>query len=402
MRVAVFHNLPSGGAKRSLLEWTRRLAIDHTVDVFTLSTADHAFCDLRPVVRQHDVFEWTPRRLFASPFGRLNQDPRWRDLRGLERVSEAIAHRINTGGYDILFANPCARTFIPALLQHVTIPSAYYLHEPVGPGFPPVIARPYLESSGLRRVADAIDPLIGLYRRRLTETQLTSLESVTVLLSNSAFTSQCMAAAHGVNPQVCPLGVDTGMFQPADASRREPYVLSVGELTPRKGFDFLVESLALVRADLRPTLKLACNTVRDDERDYVERLAKARDVRLDIVSHVDSGEMAQLHHRSLFCVYAPVMEPFGLVPLEAMACGRAVVGVREGGVAESVIDGETGLLVERSRERFARAVETLVSNPGQADAYGRQGREHVLRNWTWERSTRQLESLLRACVAESH
>ena len=53
MRIAVYHELPSGGAKRALFETVRRLAERHIVDVFTVTGADHDFCDLRPFVHAY-------------------------------------------------------------------------------------------------------------------------------------------------------------------------------------------------------------------------------------------------------------------------------------------------------------------------------------------------------------
>jgi glycosyltransferase involved in cell wall biosynthesis len=92
------------------------------------------------------------------------------------------------------------------------------------------------------------------------------------------------------------------------------------------------------------------------------------------------------------------LEPFGLVPLEAMSCGTPVVGVREGGVQESIIHEHTGLLVKRDPEKFALAVQRLLSDKDLADEYGRNGREHVLKNWTWEQSVDSLEKYLFACA----
>jgi glycosyltransferase involved in cell wall biosynthesis len=93
-----------------------------------------------------------------------------------------------------------------------------------------------------------------------------------------------------------------------------------------------------------------------------------------------------------------VLEPFGLVPLEAMSCGTPVVGVREGGVQESIIHERTGLLVERDPKKFSNAVQHLLSNPDLIAEYGRNGREHVLKNWTWDRSVDRLEDHLVACT----
>jgi glycosyltransferase involved in cell wall biosynthesis len=91
-----------------------------------------------------------------------------------------------------------------------------------------------------------------------------------------------------------------------------------------------------------------------------------------------------------------VAEPFGLVPLEAMACGRAVVGVREGGVAETILLEQTGLLVDRDPRQFAAAVDRLLDDPTANAAYGRNGREHVVDCWSWGQSVVQLEQHLSA------
>lgn len=398
MRIALFHNLPSGGGKRALYEWTRRLAQEHTIDVYSLATADHEFCDLRPFVSQHHVFDFAPHRLFKSPLGRLNQLQRFRDLGDLERVNRAMAKQINAGKYDILFAHTCMFTFIPVLMQYIEIPSIYYLHEPFGPGFVRIIDRPYLHTNGLRNSVDRLDPLIALYQHSLLALQKRSIQKTDRLLSNSQFTSDCMRLAFGVDALFCPIGVDVETFQPLPGTQRENFVLSVGELSPRKGFDFIVESLGQIAENKRPLLKLACNTVQDNELRYVQDLAKRYHINLEVLSKVDAKELRILYNRARFCVYAPVMEPFGLVPLEAMACGTAVVGVREGGVQESVLHEHTGLLIDRDPKQFGKAIKSLIDNPSLAETYGCNGREHVTQNWTWEKSTAMLPSLFMECA----
>ena len=67
MRLCIYHNLRSGGAKRAVFETVRRLLERNVVDVYTLRSADHDFCDLRPLVHHHRVFEFQPARLFANP-----------------------------------------------------------------------------------------------------------------------------------------------------------------------------------------------------------------------------------------------------------------------------------------------------------------------------------------------
>ena len=135
MRIALFHNLPSGGAKRAVYEWTRRLAKNHAIDVYTLSTADHDFCDIRPFISRHNITEFASNKLYDSPFGRLNQLQRRRDLEELTELSKQIAKAIDIGGYDVFFAHTCQFAVIPTVLQFLETPSVYYLHEPFGHAF---------------------------------------------------------------------------------------------------------------------------------------------------------------------------------------------------------------------------------------------------------------------------
>src|SRR5664279_2040319 len=131
MRIAVYHELPSGGAKRALFEITRRLARVHTVDVYTLSSADSNFCDLRPVVTRHVEVPFQPLRLFDSPWGRLNQWQRTRDLHRLDRLSRQIASEIDRQGYQVVYVHPSLYTQAPNVLNYLATPSVYQAHEPL-------------------------------------------------------------------------------------------------------------------------------------------------------------------------------------------------------------------------------------------------------------------------------
>ena len=397
MRIALFHNTPSGGAKRAIYEWTRRFKKNHEMHVYTLSSADHGFCDVRPFVRNHRVFDFEPRKLFRSPLGRLNQLQRWRDLGELTRLGHQIAQEIDAGEYDIVFAHTDLYTVIPIFLQFVRTPSVYYLHEPFGQKFSRPILRSYTNENVHRRLLNRYDPLIQLYRNRLEALQRTSVHHTPLLLANSCFTRQQMKTTYGVETPVCHYGVDSDSFRPMPGLPKGQHVLSVGELSPRKGFDFVVESLGHIPSVRRPKLRLVCNTVQPSEWDYVQRLAAQCEVELEVLINLTTAELAIEYNKARLCVYAPVLEPFGLVPVESTSCGTPVIGVEEGGVQESVISGYAGLLVERNPVLFAEAVDYLLSNPALVAEYGRNGREHVLENWTWERSMAELEDYLAAC-----
>src|SRR5581483_9311683 len=92
---------------------------------------------------------------------------------------------------------------------------------------------------------------------------------------------------------------------------------------------------------------------------YVEelqRLANACSVEFEPRTRVSDEEIVDLLNRAMMMAYAPRLEPFGLAPLEANACGLPVIGVAEGGVRETVVDGVTGLHVEHDPGAVAAAI----------------------------------------------
>jgi glycosyltransferase involved in cell wall biosynthesis len=229
------------------------------------------------------------------------------------------------------------------------------------------------------------------------------MQQTSRLLANSAFTREHMKTAYHIDTPICYYGVDNEVFGPNPELQKESFVISVGELTPRKGYDFLVESLGKVPTAHRPQLRIACNYIDPLEEIYVKNLADQHRVELIVLKNLDADELANLYNQALLCLYAPVSEPLGLVPLEAMACGTPVIGVKEGGVPETVIHEKTGLLVERHSGQFAEALRHLLKNHELRERYGRQARKYVLDKWTWEKSVSTLEGhLIESTKVYSH
>lgn len=394
MKIAIYHNLPSGGGKRALHEMTRRLAQRHTVDVYTLSTADHEFCDLRPLVRRHHVTPFAPLRLARRPFGRLNQGIRVLDLYRVRQIQREVAHRIDAAGYDVVFAHNCQFAQSPAVLEFLSTPAAYYCAEPPRLLYEPAIPRPYTTFSRAQQIGNWFDPLPGLYRAALKRFDRRALRAARLVITNSAYSREALYRIYGVFARVGYLGVDIERFTPLNLPR-ENFVLSVGMLNPPKGFDFIIRSLALIDAAQRPALTLVGNAADQRERAYLENLARDLQVALQIKTHISDDELVRLYNTARLVIYTPIMEPFGFVPLEAMACGTAVVGVREAGVRESVVEGETGRLVDRDPVQLAAAIGALLDRPAEADRLGCNGRQRVETQWTWDAAVEKIEEYLR-------
>jgi glycosyltransferase involved in cell wall biosynthesis len=270
-------------------------------------------------------------------------------------------------------------------------PTVYFCHEPLRILYETMPPRPYdRPEAAHRQLLNRIDPLPGLYREDLKANDQQNMRAADLVLANSKFIKQSVREIYTVEAKVNYKGVDTELFRPIDVER-EPLILAVGSVTPLKAFDFVVESLSRVPQEYRYRLVIASNFQNPPERDYILSLADQLDVELEMLSDISDELLVELYNRAYLAVYSPIREPLGLVPLEAMACGTPVVAVSEGGIKETVLNGETGFLTPRDADQFARAIQKLVTNPDLAASFGEQGRKHVLANWTWERAVIGLE-----------
>jgi glycosyltransferase involved in cell wall biosynthesis len=195
--------------------------------------------------------------------------------------------------------------------------------------------------------------------------------------------------SYGRNSFVSYLGVDTEVFKPLSIPE-EDFVLSVGRLIPSKGFDFIVSSLGTIHSKIRPKLIIVSVEIDIHFKDSLEHFAQKNGVDLRIKSLIADDELVSLYNKSKLVLYAPYLEPFGLVPLEAMACGTPVVAVREGGVRESVIHNETGVLTQRDEAMFAQAVMELLSNEEKIRDMSQKAIECIEEYWTEEKAGKRL------------
>ena len=167
-----------------------------------------------------------------------------------------------------------------------------------------------------------------------------------------------------------------------------PYVLFVGRITRQKGVPVLLRAAA----SLEPSAQLVLCAGAPDTPELgnevsalVEELRESRDGVIWIPEMLPRGDIVQLLTHATVFACPSVYEPLGIVNLEAMACGTAVVASRVGGIPEVVADGETGLLVPPDDpSALASALNSLLGDPGQASAMGRAGRTRAVTEFSWQ------------------
>jgi D-inositol-3-phosphate glycosyltransferase len=196
---------------------------------------------------------------------------------------------------------------------------------------------------------------------------------------------------------VVPCGVDHRTFRPVDRdAAREilglsegPTVVYVGRLVARKGVDTLVEAFALLQRHLDARLVIVGGEPGGSpEAARLAALAEERGVseRVRFAGSRPQEDLRHYYGAANVAISVPHYEPFGMTPLEAMACARPVVGSRVGGIKTSVADGETGYLVPpRDPETLAKRVLRLLSDSTLQLRLGRAARDRIKEHYTWER-----------------
>lgn len=184
-----------------------------------------------------------------------------------------------------------------------------------------------------------------------------------------------------------------------DPSR--PSVVFVGRITRQKGLPYLLRAARLLPPDVQVILCAGAPDTPEimaEVQEGVRRLQATREGVIWIERMLPRDELSAILAAATTFVCPSVYEPLGIVNLEAMACGAAVVGTATGGIPEVVDDGVTGRLVPIEQaddgtgtpvdpERFvadlARVLTEVVSDTETAAAYGRAGRERAAREFSW-------------------
>lgn len=214
-------------------------------------------------------------------------------------------------------------------------------------------------------------------------------EYSTNILANSFFSHESILKTFGKNSQVSYLGVNTDMFHPLNKERKN-YVLSVGVIHPHKGFDFIIKSIAHIEKSIRPKLIIVTYNIQDNLLEYIKQLAKSKDVELEILASVSDEKLVELYNEAKLFVFGSFLEPFGLVSLEAMACGTPVVAVAEGGQREIIEDGKTGFLFQRDEYSFSDAINKILTNEKLWKEMSENCKKSIMNFWTLEHEGERL------------
>jgi glycosyltransferase involved in cell wall biosynthesis len=194
--------------------------------------------------------------------------------------------------------------------------------------------------------------------------------------------------------EIIPDGVDFTDFKPLILEKIPDSVLYVGRLCERKGIRYLIEAISIIKRK-KQDIKLyivGTGALEGELRKMVTDYSLNDTISL--LGGVSQEELVKWYNHAEVFVLPSLFEGFGIVCIEAMACGTPVIGTDVPGIIDIIENQKTGSLVSsRNAEKLAGAIEQLLTNKDLRLRLGQAGRDKALRNYSWDDITKKIAQL---------
>ena len=381
-RIAVFHNLPPGGALRALVSWTAVLSRFGDIDLYHMRGRRSEQFGLREYIKNEFQYFFKPVSFKSRYLLFLRYVLNFINYFRYMLLSREIAAKMNAGSYDLIFMDFCMYYQLGPLPLFAKPPVVSRLHEYHRFVFepPPSKSRYAGPDELLRR------PYLSMLRRMNRK----SVRKLKYIFSNSKYSRADILRIYGVNSELNYLWVDEKVFYPDPSAVKEKYFLTVGALSRVKGFEFVIEILSALPENVRYPLYLVAPS-RNEYADELLTLSGRLNVELRIFCALSNDALADMYRRAFLTVFTPEKEPFGYIPIESMACGTPVIGISEGGLLETVLDGETGFLCPRDARICAGKIEQLAADGKLYEAFCEKSLRWTKEMWIGTKGKERME-----------
>ena len=382
----------SGGQNVYVANVARELARQgHCVDVFTRQDSPY-LCD---------EMDWDEHiRVIHVPAGPRRHLPKESLLPYMGQFSEYMSAYVREHGmkYDVIHAN----FFMSAM---AALPVARQMGVPLAVTFHAL--------GKVRRQHQQQDDLFSDRRFAIEEDIVREADCIIAECPQDELDLIELYNADPSRIRMVPCGYDPEELTPLDMQTArnmlgwEPdtfYVLQLGRMVPRKGIDNVIRGLARLRNDHGVNARLCvvgghlASGATQDTEEFHRLLRMAQDEGVeDVVEFMgarERGVLNRYYSAADVFVTTPWYEPFGITPIEAMACARPVVGSDTGGIKYTVVDGRTGYLVPpKDPDALAQRLAVLAKDKDLAARMGRAGALRARSLFTWRGVCQQLSRI---------
>jgi glycosyltransferase involved in cell wall biosynthesis len=357
MKIAIYHPWlkSKGGAERVVLELAKRLKATVFTSYFDKKNTFEEFKKI-PVKQINKI----PPKGFLS-----------RGFFGISLLFKKIKEFKN---YDLLIVSTSGIGELITIRNH-NIPIVCYCHTPLRAAHE--FYNDYKKSFGFFK---RISFMIAVKFYRILEKK--SWEHFNIIFCNSKNTKSRIEKAKlaaGKKIKVVYPGIDTKKFKPIWKYKK--YFFAPGRFKPYKRFELAIEAFKLFKMKIKGYKLIIAGY--PDDKEYFEKIKNTAmsigDIK--IVKSPTDRQLIKLYQNCYAVLFTAKDEDWGLVPLEAMACGKPVIAVNEGGVRESIIDGKTGFLVKTNPQIFSNKMIKMVKSKKHL-IMGKMARKYAL-NYDW-------------------
>jgi glycosyltransferase involved in cell wall biosynthesis len=343
MKIAVFHNLPGGGSVRFVNKTTKYLSGKHQVEVYTI-TED------KKKIWKNKILQIKEKKIIVRPWKGFIARNLW-IIFCLWKKHKDLADEINKKKYHCILVHPDYFTKSPYILRFLKIKKIYVLNEP---------PREFYEPKNIHSPTwkNKIVNIIRIYIKWLDKS---NTKNANIIIANSKYTQKIIKKIYNLKSYILYPGVDNKKFKP-NRNKRYKQILMIGSLKKYKGHYFAVKSLAKLL-----TKKYQIIIVGDgkkEDKNFIRQQVPANlQKNINFIDrHIDDSSLIKLYRESKVLCIGAHNEPFGMTSIEAQACGTPVIAVSEGGVIETIKNGETGYLVKRVEKEFEKKTIQVLNN----------------------------------------
>lgn len=373
MKIAVFYNLPQGGAKRTVYEEVKYLSKKHFVDLYTINNKIDRHLDPRKFADNIFTFDYKINYHSLAFLKRLEAD--FNNFIFLPFIHKKIARTIDNKKYDIVLCHPDFYTESPDILRFLKTPNVYYCHELLRQAYEKSLA---VEKNLIfyKKYYEILVRAIRKYVDRRNARMAGNIITSSIFISNKIY-KYYKKKATVIYP--C---VNSEIFKRTSVIKNNS-ITFVGGRNKIKGYDLASK---VVRTLRNMGLDFELLVLGFSERDkYID----------------DDKMLAKVYSESFITICSAYNEPFGMTPLESMACGTPVLAVNEGGYKESIINGVTGYLLERDPNIFVEKVIFLTKDFRLYNKMSEAGIRFMKEKWTWEKHGQILVNHMKKCIKEN-